>query len=345
MKRILTALIALLTLLISVRLPAQDFTDPLQYLDYIGKANEALTQKYLVYLSFMSHGKNARKVEKRRTELLNAISDTRFSVAGMPPFKGDRSFRDTTVIYLKLLNSVFNEDYGKIVNMEEIAEQSYDLMEAYMLAKEKANEKLEAASQRQHEVQKKFAVTHNINLIENTDEMSAKMKTADLVMKHYQEVYLIFFKSYKQEAYLMDAVNNKNINGVEQNMNSLQTFSEDGLAKLKELKAYNNDESLIVACRNMLNFYLAEIKTMNSLTDFFLKEENFTKLKKKFDASKKTQKDVDEFNKAVNDVNAAGKTYNQTNADLNKERSAGLDDWNKAVKRYMDNYMPYQQRG
>ena len=129
-------------------------------------------------------------------------------------------------------------------NMEEIAEQSYDLMEAYMLAKEKANEKLEAASQRQHEVQKKFAVTHNINLIENTDEMSAKMKTADLVMKHYQEVYLIFFKSYKQEAYLMDAVNNKNINGVEQNMNSLQTFSEDGLEKLKELKAYNNDESL-----------------------------------------------------------------------------------------------------
>jgi hypothetical protein len=161
MKRILSAL-ALLTLLISVRLPAQDFTDPLQYLDYIGKANEALTQKYLVYLSFMSHGKNARKVEKRRTELLNAISDTRFSVAGMPPFKGDRSFRDTTVIYLKILNSVFNEDYGKIVNMEEIAEQSYDLMEAYMLAKEKANEKLETASQRQHEVQKKFAVAHNI---------------------------------------------------------------------------------------------------------------------------------------------------------------------------------------
>jgi hypothetical protein len=54
MKRILhlTALIPLLTLLISLRLPAQDFTDPLQYLDYIGKANEALTQKYLVYLRF-----------------------------------------------------------------------------------------------------------------------------------------------------------------------------------------------------------------------------------------------------------------------------------------------------
>ena len=80
------------------------------------------------------------------------------------------------------------------------------------------------------------------------------------------------------------------------------------------------------------------------MTDFFLKEENFAKLKKKFDASKKTQKDVDEFNKAVNDVNATGKTYNETNADLNKQRTSGIDYWNKAVKRYMDNYMPYQQR-
>jgi len=347
MKRILnpTALIALFAMLNSCRLSAQDFTDPVQYIDYIGKANESLTQKYLVYLSFMSHGKNARKVEKRRTELLNAISDTRFSIQGMPPFKGDRSFRDTTVTYLKILNSVFNEDYGKIVNMEDIAEQSYDLMEAYMLAKEKANEKLEEASQRQHEAQRKFAGAHNINLIENENEMGAKMKIADEVMKHYQEVYLIFFKSDKQEAYLMDAVNNKNINAVEQNLNSLQSFSEEGLAKLKELKAYNNDPSLIVSCRSMLNFYLSEIKRMNIMTDFFLKQENFAKLKKKFDASKKTQKDVDAFNEAVNDINAAGKTYNETNADLNKERNSNLDDWNRSVKKYMDAYMPYQQRG
>src|SRR6476620_1614951 len=193
MKRILnpTALIALLTLLISVRLPAQDFTDPLQYLDYIGKANEALTQKYLVYLSFMSHGKNARKVEKRRTELLNAISDTRFSVAGMPPFKGDRSFRDTTVIYLKLLNSVFNEDYGKIVNMEEIAEQSYDMMEAYMLAKDKANEKLQEAITKQNDTQVRFAEKNNIKLIAGESETGNKMKISDAVMKHYNEAYLI----------------------------------------------------------------------------------------------------------------------------------------------------------
>src|SRR5882724_3987898 len=313
-------------------------------MDYISKANNALTEKYLVYLSGMSHGKSARKVEKRRLEVVDAISNTRYSIVGMPPFKGDRTLLDTTVAFLKILNSVFNEDYGKIVNMEDIAEQSYDAMEAYMLAKEKANEKLMQASAKQHEMQKKFAAAHNITLIESETETGTKMKTASEVMKHYNDVYLVFFKSYKQEAYLVEALTQKNVNAIEQNINSLQTFSENGLAKLKELKGYGGDGSVIIACRNMLNFYTDEAKKGSAMTDYFLKEENFVKLKKQFDASKHTQKDVDQFNKSVEELNAAGKVYNVNNADLNKQRSANLDYWNKAVKTYMDNYIPYQQR-
>ena len=55
---------------------AQSFENAVQYMDHIGKANQALTEKYLVYLSGMSHGKSARKVEKRRLEVVQAISNT-----------------------------------------------------------------------------------------------------------------------------------------------------------------------------------------------------------------------------------------------------------------------------
>lgn len=326
---------------------AQSFETPVAYMDYIGKANEQLTLKYMVYLSSMSHGKSARKVEKRRMEVLDAINNTRYNIQGMPPYKGDKTLRDTTVTYLKILNSVFNEDYGKIVNMEEIAEQSYDAMEAYMLAQEKANEKLQQASEKQNLMQKQFAEKHNIKLQQNTSELEAKMKTASEVMHHYNEVYLIFFKSYKQEAYLMEAVANKNVNGIEQNINSLQGFAEEGLEKLKTLKPYTGDGSLISACRNMLNFYKEEAKKSSAISDFFLKEENFTKIKKKFEAKpagSRTQKDVDEFNKAVSDINAGVNTYNNTNNELNKKRSANLDGWNNVVKRYMDTYIPQQKK-
>ena len=333
--------------LATTRSVAQAFENAGQYMDYIGNANKVLTEKYLVYLSGMSHGKSARKVEKRRMEVLQAISDTKFSIMGMPPYKGDRTLKDTTVAYLKVLNNIFNEDYGKIVNMEEIAEQSYDGMEAYMLAQEKANEKLQQASVRQNEMQKQFAAKNNITIIESESASEAKMKIAGKVMKHYNDVYLIFFKAYKQEAYLMEALNQKKVNSIEQNLNSLQSFSEQGLEKLKELRGYNNDGSLIIACRNLLNFYKEESKKGTTMTDFYLKEENFAKLKKQFDSkpgSKRTQQDIDQFNKAVNDINTASNAYNAINNDLNKQRNNTLNGWNNAVKNFMDEYIPMQKR-
>src|SRR5512138_2088387 len=119
---------------------AQTYEDAGQYMNYISKQNQDLTLIFLSYVSAASHGKSARKVEKRRLEVLDAINTTRFNIQGMLPWKGDRSYRDSTVAYLKLLNIVFNEDYAKIVDMEDIAEQSYDAMEAYMLAQQKAHE-------------------------------------------------------------------------------------------------------------------------------------------------------------------------------------------------------------
>ena len=332
---------------LSLHPSAQTFEHAGEYMDFIGKANDALTIKYLTYMSAVSHGKSARKVEKRRTEVVNAISDTKFSIMGMPPWKGDRSFKDSTVAYLKILNTVFNEEYSKIVNMEEIAEQSYDAMEAYILAQEKAYEKLDQARQRQHEIQKKFAAKNNINLIESTSELETKSKTANEVLSHCNEVYLIFFKPYKQEGYLIEHMNRKNLVSMEQDINSLNKMAEDGIEKLKKIKGYNNDASLIAACTKMLIFYKSEAGRGTSLTDFLLKEESFAKIKKQFEAkpaSKRSQQDIDQFNKAVDEMNAASKEFNSTNNGLNKERSAALNDWNKAYNMYMDEYMPKQQR-
>src|SRR5688572_12385243 len=100
--------VALIASCFCYRSAAQAFENAVQYMDYINKANQSLTEKYLFYLSGMSHGKSARKVEKRRQDLLKSISDTRYNIMGMPPYKGDRTLKDTTVAYLKMMNSVFN---------------------------------------------------------------------------------------------------------------------------------------------------------------------------------------------------------------------------------------------
>ena len=330
--------------LFSFRSSAQAFETAADYMDYISKANSKLTETYLIYLSAVSHGKSARKVEKKRQEVLNEISNTRYTIMGMPPFKGDRSLKDTTVAYLKILNYIFNDQYGKIVNMEEIAEQSYDAMEAYLLAQEKAQEKLQEASKKQHETVKRFAVKNNVNLVESQDELEAKMKIANQLMEHTDAVYLVYFKCYSQEAYLLEAVNKRNLISIEQSNNSLQKFADEGLEKLKAMKGYNDDPALIVACTDLMNFYKTETGKTSGLSDFFLKEESFAKLKKQFDSkAQRTQQDADKYNKAVNETNAAMVDFNKANSELNKARSSVMDKWNKAYKKYMDEYMPRQR--
>jgi hypothetical protein len=347
-KQALKLLIVLIVAGISSKSNAQSFETAGQYMNYIGKANEKITSMYLSYLSAVGHNKSARKVDKRRQEVIKTIFDTRFDIQGMPPWKGDRTYKDTTVAYLKLLYNVFNEDYSKIMDMEDIAEQSYDAMEAYMLAQEIATQKLAEAGERQEKMQKIFADKNNVELLANTSELEQKSKQASLLMNHYNKVYLIFFKAYKQEAYLLDAIAKKNITAIEQNKNALQNFAEEGLQNLKALKGYNNDHTLLVACREALQFYKSEAAQIQYTSDFILKEEGFVKMKKAFDstpASKRTQKDVDEFNKEVNDLNAMVKSYNLKNNQMNKDRDKALNTWNSSVKSYLDTYTPVQRKG
>ena len=82
----------------------------------------------------------------------------------------------------------------------------------------------------------------------------------------------------------------------------------------------------------------------SGITDFFLKEENFTKLKNAMDAkaaSQRTQQDVDNYNKGVTDINAAVNTYNQTNSDLNSGRKEVNQVWEATEKQFIDTHTPY----
>jgi hypothetical protein len=216
-------------------------SEALQYLETIGNEFQEISQNSMSYMSAASHGKSARKVEKRRTELINSIKAAESRIRKLKPFAGDASLRDSVVAYLVLDRVVMIEDYGKILNMEEIAEQSYDAMEAYLLAKEKASEKLEAAGDMVGEQQKLFANRNNINLIDGgSSKLSKKLEKTGQVLTYYNKIYLLFFKSYKNEAYLMEALKKKDISAMEQTKNTLLASAEQDLEKIGPIPAYNS---------------------------------------------------------------------------------------------------------
>lgn len=314
------------------------------YMQTIGNQFYQISNDRMSYTSAASHGKSARKVEKKRTELINTIKTAEASIRKMKAFNGSVAYRDSVVSYLKLNRIVLTEDYGKILDMEEIAEQSYDAMEAYMLAKEKAEEKLDVAFEKVSEQQKLFASTNNIKLIESDSKLSQKLETSGKVFTYYNPVYLIFFKSYKDEMYLLDAIGRNDVNAMEQTKNSLLANAEKGLGALGPMAAYKGDASLKVACQQLLSFYKTEAsQKMKEVINFQLKQDNYKKMKAAMEAKRpadRTKQDVDEFNKMVNEYNVAVGKINALQNDLNKKRAEALNKWNEATENFLDKHIP-----
>jgi hypothetical protein len=330
---------------LSIQTIAQSPSTPVEYMEFLAGREERLSEKYLSYMSEVAHGNKARRMEKRRQELINAIRQSLSDATKLRPFKGDASLRDVYKNYWDVLLKVFTEDYHKIVDMEEIAEQSYDNMEAYLLAQEKAGEVLNAEGQKIGPVYSQFAASNNVRLIEDGDtKMEKKLRKVGAVNEYYHKIFLIFFKSFKQEAYVWDAVTRKDLNAFEQNNNTLRSFATEGLSKLDTLKPYGNDGSVVTACRKVVEFYKRESENqLPAVSDYVLKTGDFERIKKTYDAkpqAKRTQSDVDAFNNAVNDINKAIDNYNKVLKDTNDGRAKVLQNWDLTVKKFMDSHVP-----
>ena len=322
----------------------QDSREAAKYMDQIGVQYKQIQKENWDYTRAVAHSRSARKVERKRTELLKILRKAKQSVKSLSSFKRDYSLRDSVVAYFDLSFTVINEDYEKIMDMEAVAEQSYDLMEAYLLAQEIASEKLEKASLEMEQVYKAFAEKYGVNLIENKSELDKKLEKSSEALKYYNQVYLVFFKAYKQEMYLLDAMERTDINAIEQNRNALISVADEGLEKLKTISTYKGDNSINNACRRMLTFYKDEAENkVPVLADFLVKMDEFKELDKLFkskDRMQLTKEEVDKYNKAVDEHNSGITKFNNTNNSVNSKRETNVNAWNTAVEKYMTRHIP-----
>jgi predicted DNA-binding protein len=322
---------------------AQDTENPGGYMNAIGSAHTEMNQKYMVYMSAAAHGRRAKKVDKLRQQALGSIMTSKDKTIQLPFYKGDNSLRQSSIEYIQLCYNVFNEDYGKIVNMEEIAEQSIDKMEAYILLQEKTSEKLKQANEKMNQATKDFAAKYSIKMVEKKDELDEKMEKANKVTHYVNQVFLVFFKSNFQDAQLVKNMNDNKVNDMEQSRTALLKYATEGLTELDALRTFEGDGSLANACRQLLQFYkkCAE-KDVPKMLDYYLKKDNFEKLKKSMDSkTTHSKEEVDAYNAGVKEINNASNTFNQLNANANDSRSQLLKLWEDTEKAFSDAHMPY----
>lgn len=338
-------LLLIASLLIGSYTFSQSSTNPGEYMNYFSVEYLQIQKDMWDYTRSVSHGRSAKKVDKRRGELIQSVSSALGKAKRAKDFKDDTQYRDSIILYFDLIGKVLREDYAEIVDMEAISEQSYDAMEAYMTARDMASDKLDDAGDMLSREHKAFAERNDVNIIESDDtKLDMKMGVASLVYAHYNEVYLVFFKSYKQEAYLLEAMEKQDVSAIEQNRNALIETVEEGIEKLAGIKKYQGDPLMVTATRQLLTFYQGEAENdIKLLFEFLEKTESFAAIKSAFDAKKpksRTQEDIDAFNKGVNDVNKATSDYNEMNEATYERRNKLIEQWNKSAEKFTSKHVP-----
>jgi hypothetical protein len=341
MKTIFT--LCLITLFSIHTLIAQQANSAVGYMNTMGAEFKAIQTATWDYTKAAANNKNARKVSKKRLELIQQIDASIKNVNRLPAYNRKLYLKDSVLSFLKIQKIVIQEDYGKIMDMEDISESSYDAMEAYMKAKQIASDKLKSSSQMVSATYDTFAKENNVTMQEGEkDKITKQLQVANEVYNHYNEVYLIFFKPYKQELYVTDAMNKGDLAALEQNKVSLSKVSAESQLKLKAVQPFRgNDNSVRAAASELIDFYKDEADTkFVKLIDFQTKKDAFDKGKKAFEANKnKTNDDITAYNTLIEEYNKASASYNNTNAELNKKRSQLLNGWNNACQNFTAKYL------
>ncbi len=338
-KSIITISIFLVTLNVS----SQSFKSGVEYLNFVSEELEVITKNNWKYTKAIAHSKSDRNIRSRRNVLLRSVERALLKIKRANAFEGEEYKKEINK-FLQLNKDLLNQDYAKVIDMKEVAEQSYDLMEAYILAQEMADQKMTQAQQEYETHFYTYANKHNIQIVENESDLGKKMEISNKVFKHYNKMHLIFFKVRINEIYLLDAIENNDVSAIQQNSNALIETANEGLEILKSVDLYKNDKSLVEATKKGFELFINEAtNSIPKLTDFLILNSDFEKIKttlEKTPQRKRTKEQLDAYNTKVKDINKAVNAYNKINKELFDERQKVYNKLNNANNKFLSKHIP-----
>jgi hypothetical protein len=338
-------LIAIACFFMLLPVSAQKFSHANKYVGFVSKQQEKIAKRFLDYNKIISYTytkKSAKKNQDSRRKLIDELVEAKANIDSIPSFKKDSAYKDSALSYVNQCSGLLDDDYKKIENMQEIADQSYENMQSLFLAKESAAQKLRKLNEHFHVLTTKFAATYKVTLDNKKYKIDSAINETITAADYYKPVYLVFFKSYKEEDNLQNAIDRKDDNDFKKARKDLSKSSEAGQNGLDTIKAYKNDNSLVTAGEKLLEYYEKEADDkVDPVSDYFSAMKDFDDVKKTFDKRPgHSGKEVSAYKKEVKVYNKAIKKYNKTMSSIYKKKKSLLNKWTSAAERFIKKHMP-----
>ncbi len=324
-------------------LPVEYYKNAREYYDVFRSVFAGIQEKSWDYTRAAAHGRSSTRTEEKRKEVTAAIENGIVRIFELLPYDGSTALRDSALRFLRMQYAVSNEDFSRLVNMEKIAEHSYDAMEAYMQAREMADARAKQAGDMFNIEFANFVTRYNITPTPET-EAEKKLAAASKVYEYYNSLYRVFFNCYKQESYLMEAMNKNDVSGIEQNRDALGKISSKALSDLLAMPAFREDQELKRSLEQVLLFYKDEAENkLKDISLFFVASDNFQKVILSFNATAAAEHSVEEsmlFNKALSEHKATTENFMKLSAQVDKDRRKVLLEWHEACETFIKKHIP-----
>jgi hypothetical protein len=322
---------------------AQKFDNAFAYLEFISEEQETITKNMWNYTKAMAHNRNEKNVENKRISVIKSIEQAKKKIGSATSFNDD-PYKESVLDNLDISESLMKMDYAKIIDMKAVSQQSYDMMEQYVLAQELADKRM-AEAQKEYEAKfVDYAKRHNIEIIENETDLGRKMQISNDVFAYYNGMYLPFFKANITESYILEALEANDISALQQSAISLAIIVKEEREVINAMELYKDDERVLEATNTAFDFYLEEAEVhIPEMIDFLLLQEeveNISKIIEKTSKRKRTKVQIDGYNSKVDELNKKVKTFNKLSAKLNKERTKILNNLNKANDDFLARHIP-----
>lgn len=293
-------------LLCPVLLNAQDadfnFKNPGDYNNFIMKEMIATVQKNFEYISFSVHSEEYDQLEAKRKEVVDEIAKAKSNIRQMPPLEGDTRLRDEAVNVLEEYQNAFEMDFQKIIGLKRKSRDSFESMEAYFEAQDKAEEKVNKATKLMRIAQHQYAEKHDMKVVDNKrdDELEVKMNKVIAVNNYWRSLFLDYFRVSRQYDRMWDELPQQKANAIERERQQVIKAIDQVLPALRSKSDFNGDHELRDQTVNIVEYYQG------------VATKDFKRIVEILGRKSLEQKDVQEINEIINQCNSDHErlTYN-----------------------------------
>ena len=251
-------------------------------------------QKNFEYISLTIHSEDYDQLEKKRKEVVDGIAAAKTHVREMPPLEGDSKLRDEAVDVLNEYKTAFELDFKSILTLKRKSKDSYEAMEAYFTAQDKAEEKVNKATRQLRKAQQIYAEKHNMRVVDSKsdDVLEMKMNKIIEVNDYWRSIFLNYFKVSKQYDKLWDALSEQKATPLNHQRNLTLKVIDQVLPELNRKPDFHGDSEFRSQTINIIEYYrqVAEV--------------DFGKIVDVLNQKSMEQKDVEEVNSIINKCNA-----------------------------------------